>query len=112
MSPLDQTGIQIEEWTIKRMCHLADQPACRTDRQTRVCIECDYTADSSWQCGCIAVNWHKGSVSCAAKQAVQLVQLPTLAFPTDPFSFTGIPETSSMKQEKTLTAIRLGMASI
>ena len=83
------------------MCHLSDQPPCRADRQTRVCIQCDDVADASRQCGHIAVDWHESRIGGAAQQAIQLMQLAALALPADPFSFACIPETSPMKKEKT-----------
>ena len=82
------------------MRHFSDQALRRSGWQARVGVQRDHVPNRGRWNRKDAADRHKGGVGGATKPAIQLVQLPPLAFPADPRALTFIPEPPPMKQEE------------
>ena len=92
---------RIQPRTIERMRHFSDQALRRSAWQARVGVQRDHVPNRGRWNRDGAADRHKGGVGRAAQPAIQLVQLPPLAFPADPRALTLVPEPPPMKQEET-----------
>jgi hypothetical protein len=92
--------------------HLPDQPPRSSARESGIAVERDHVADARGNHGRVAADLHERRVARAAKQSIQLMELPALAFPADPLALPVVPDPPAMEQEESV-AIRCGsMASI
>ena len=96
----DAAGRGIEPGPIKRVRHFPDQAFCSANRQPRVAVQGNDITHARRHKRRLAAHGQERSVGRAAQQPVQLMQFSSLAFPTDPFALTFVPEPPAMEQEK------------
>ena len=107
-----QAAARIKAGPVERVGHLADQPLCRADRQTRIGIERNDITDAVRQrCGA-AIDGEKTGIGCAAQQTIEFMQLAALAFPANPFPLACVPQPPAMQKEEWLPAVRGRIARV
>src|SRR5262245_33248774 len=86
------SALGVELRAVERMRDDTDQIPGRVARQPRVAVERDAVADLR-QDAQLAHGDDEAGVGCAAQQAVELLDLPALAFPSHPQLFARVPLT-------------------
>src|SRR5687768_2746020 len=102
----------VEARPIERVTHLADQPANRVARKSRVGVERDDVANINEQDIRQLGGRDEGCVGRTAQEPVQLVQLTALALPADPATLAFVPHSAAMQQQKAITVGRAAMALV
>ena len=98
----DAAEAGIECRAVERVSHLADQALGGPPRQTRVGIEDNDKADAGGHHRRAAADRDESGVGGAPQQAIELVQLAALAFPSDPLSLSRVPQPATMQQEEAI----------
>src|SRR6185437_10036782 len=112
MSVHHPSSIRIENRTVQRMSHLADQSLGAAARQPRIGIKRDDVPVVRRYGRRLVVDRHERRIGCAAQEAIELVQLSPLAFPTHPALLCFVPDASAMQQEKAITLRRRAAEAI
>ena len=94
------------------MRHFADQATHRIARQSGVRIKRHDIANTCRGGGRSESHVHESGVGRGAQQAIQFVELATLALPSDPPRFTFIPDAAPVQKEETRSARRRAIAQI
>jgi len=80
-------------------------------RESRIGVEGDDVPHRGGTTGARPPTARKVRVGRAAQQSIQLVELPALAFPPDPFSLADVPDPAAMEQDEPV-AIRRSSVSL
>ena len=105
----DATGVRVQCGTVERMGHLPDQAFRGSPRQPRIRVENNDVADAARHNRSAPADRSKRRVGGTAKQSVQLVQLPALAFPSDIGALPWVPQPAAMQQQE---PIAIGSRSV
>src|SRR5690606_31424570 len=90
---------RVESGLVEWMLDHADQSPGSVARQTRIAVEGDAVADAAEDRE-VADTHDEARVVGTAEQAVELVNLASLAFPAHPAAFAVVPASCSVEEEE------------
>ncbi len=98
----DASLLWVESWPVERVRDRPDQSVGGPFGKPGVGIQGDDVANPLGHRGRLSVDRDERGVRGAAKKTVQLVELPSLPFPSDPLAFPLVPQTPAMQQKEPL----------
>ena len=105
----DPAAPAVEQGTVEGVGDLADEPSGGTSGQSGIGIQ---GYDIAHIPGHARLAGQIRRVGRAAEQAIEFMQLASLALPSDPFTFARVPDTPAVQKHESFTAGRRAVALV